>query len=232
MSAVHVVSHMTVSIDGRITGFPVDMGLHYEVAARFAADAVLTSSATLLDGAAREGIDLSLDDVPSTGDPVATEVAADAGDAPWLVIVDSRGRVRRLGWLRAQPYWSDVIVAASAATPAHRLAALRRAAVAHVVVGDERVDLPALLDALAERYDVHRVRVDAGGTLTGALLAAGLIDELHVIIAPYVVGTLPVGPTLADGLTDAARRHVLVRVDALRDGHVLLRYRPSDDAAR
>ena len=50
-----------------------------------------------------------------------------------------------------------------------------------------RVDLPALMRALATR-GVNELHVEAGAKLTGALLDAGLIDELLLYMAPRVIG--------------------------------------------
>jgi diaminohydroxyphosphoribosylaminopyrimidine deaminase/5-amino-6-(5-phosphoribosylamino)uracil reductase len=52
---------------------------------------------------------------------------------------------------------------------------------------DRRVDLPALLRALAER-GINEVHVEAGAKLNGALLEAGLVDELLLYLAPTVLG--------------------------------------------
>jgi diaminohydroxyphosphoribosylaminopyrimidine deaminase / 5-amino-6-(5-phosphoribosylamino)uracil reductase len=53
--------------------------------------------------------------------------------------------------------------------------------------GEARVDLVALLHALADR-GVNEVHVEAGAKLNGALLQAGLIDELLLYVAPAVIG--------------------------------------------
>ena len=52
---------------------------------------------------------------------------------------------------------------------------------------DGRIDLGAMLDALGAR-GVNEVHVEAGAKLNGALLAAGLIDELLLYVAPCVIG--------------------------------------------
>ena len=52
---------------------------------------------------------------------------------------------------------------------------------------DGRVDLPAMLHALAER-DILELHVEAGAKLNGALLDAGLVDELLLYVAPSVLG--------------------------------------------
>lgn len=50
-----------------------------------------------------------------------------------------------------------------------------------------RVSLPALMARLAER-EINTVHVEAGPTLSGALLASGLVDELLVYQAPCLIG--------------------------------------------
>ncbi|MEP7329755.1 MAG: bifunctional diaminohydroxyphosphoribosylaminopyrimidine deaminase/5-amino-6-(5-phosphoribosylamino)uracil reductase RibD [Betaproteobacteria bacterium] len=50
-----------------------------------------------------------------------------------------------------------------------------------------RVDLAAMMQALGAR-EVNELHVEAGAKLNGALLEAGLVDELLVYIAPRVIG--------------------------------------------
>ena len=52
---------------------------------------------------------------------------------------------------------------------------------------DGRIDLPAMLDVLGAR-GINEVHVEAGAKLNGALLAAGLGDELLVYLAPCLLG--------------------------------------------
>jgi diaminohydroxyphosphoribosylaminopyrimidine deaminase/5-amino-6-(5-phosphoribosylamino)uracil reductase len=50
-----------------------------------------------------------------------------------------------------------------------------------------KVDLAAMLRDLARR-DVNELHVEAGAGLNGALLAAGLVDELLLYVAPSILG--------------------------------------------
>ena len=50
------------------------------------------------------------------------------------------------------------------------------------------VDLASMLESLAADYSVNEVLVEAGPTLCGAFLKAGLVDELVVYIAPRILG--------------------------------------------
>jgi 2,5-diamino-6-(ribosylamino)-4(3H)-pyrimidinone 5'-phosphate reductase len=153
------------------------------------------------------------------------------GTLPWLVVADSRARLTRLAWLRGQPYWHDVLILCGAAAPAEHLARLRRHHVEYLVAGDDRVDLTAALHGLADRYGVRTVRVDAGGTLNGQLLRAGLVDEISLVVAPHLAGTAPAGPVhLVDGLAGGeAPQLSLIDVQRLRGDHVWLRYAVTGD---
>ncbi len=52
---------------------------------------------------------------------------------------------------------------------------------------DGRIDLPAMLCALAAR-GINELHVEAGAKLNGALLSAGVVDEILVYLAPCVLG--------------------------------------------
>ena len=62
------------------------------------------------------------------------------------------------------------------------------AEVVEVASVEGRVDLPAAMGLLADR-GVNEVLVEAGATLTGALLQAGLADELVIYMAPHIMGS-------------------------------------------
>lgn len=51
-----------------------------------------------------------------------------------------------------------------------------------------RIDLPALLAELGRR-EVNELLVEAGATLAGAFVAAGLVDELVIYTAPLLLGS-------------------------------------------
>lgn len=82
---------------------------------------------------------------------------------------------------------------------------------------DGQLDLHAVLAALAEG-GINEVQVEAGATLSGAFLRAGLVDELLLYMAPVLLGER--GRPLFDGLgIDAmAQRLQLETVDTRRTG--------------
>jgi diaminohydroxyphosphoribosylaminopyrimidine deaminase/5-amino-6-(5-phosphoribosylamino)uracil reductase len=58
-----------------------------------------------------------------------------------------------------------------------------------IVLPDENdnVDLVKMMQTLAD-FEINEVLVEAGGKLNGALIHAGLVDELVVYLAPYLIG--------------------------------------------
>ena len=56
------------------------------------------------------------------------------------------------------------------------------------ITEDYQVDLRAALEKLAE-LEINEVLVEAGPTLSGALIQAGLVDELIIYLAPKLLGS-------------------------------------------
>jgi diaminohydroxyphosphoribosylaminopyrimidine deaminase/5-amino-6-(5-phosphoribosylamino)uracil reductase len=80
--------------------------------------------------------------------------------------------------------------------------------------GLDQVDLQALLSCLAER-EINEVLLETGATLSGAMLRAGLIDELVVYMAPSLMGDAARGLFHLPGLDEMAQR-VRLKIDDIR----------------
>ncbi|MDP1681966.1 MAG: bifunctional diaminohydroxyphosphoribosylaminopyrimidine deaminase/5-amino-6-(5-phosphoribosylamino)uracil reductase RibD [Burkholderiales bacterium] len=78
---------------------------------------------------------------------------------------------------------------ACATDDAAKIQALRSAGAEVLVLAGSngRVDLTRLLQVLAER-EVNELMIEAGATLNGALLNAGLVDEMVLYLAPILLG--------------------------------------------
>lgn len=114
------------------------------------------------------------------------------------------------------------IVITTAAAPEPRRADLAAAGADVVVAGEERVDLRRALDALAER-GLLRVCCEGGPTLFADMIAAGLVDQLCLTVAPLLTGAG--APRIAEGVP-GPEPLVLELVSALtEDGFLMLRYR-------
>ncbi|MEJ7746458.1 MAG: bifunctional diaminohydroxyphosphoribosylaminopyrimidine deaminase/5-amino-6-(5-phosphoribosylamino)uracil reductase RibD [Luteimonas sp.] len=133
--------------------------------------AILTGSGTVLSDDPQ--LTVRFDNGPEAGRPFV---------APLRVVLDpglatvARGRVREGDAPTLYLYAPD-------AKPPHGFTAQHAA----VPVSAGRFDLDAVLKLLAER-GINEVQVEAGATLAGAFLAAGLVDELLLYVAPVLLG--------------------------------------------
>ncbi len=125
---------------------------------------------------------------------------------PLRVVVDSALRTPVQAKLLSLPGSTLVVTASNDAARAEAL----RAAGAEVLqlVKDGHVDLSALLGALAQR-EVNEVLVEAGSTLSGALLEAGLVDELVLYYAPVLLGDRGRGMFHLDSIVNMSDRKTL-----------------------
>jgi 5-amino-6-(5-phosphoribosylamino)uracil reductase len=100
--------------------------------------------------------------------------------------------------------------------------------VATVVDGGDPVDLHRMMADLHAR-GVGRLMVEGGGTVHTQFLTAGLVDELHLVIAPFFVGDSRAPRFVGDGRFPWGPDHRAVLADVRQIGDVvLLRYALSD----
>jgi diaminohydroxyphosphoribosylaminopyrimidine deaminase/5-amino-6-(5-phosphoribosylamino)uracil reductase len=114
-------------------------------------------------------------------DPQLTVRAIDTPRQPVKVVVDRHGELPATARLLAG---GEVIVVTAAAPKAAWPGNVQTMILPD---RDGRIDLGAMLAALAAR-GINELHVEAGARLNGALLAAGLVDELLVYVAPCILG--------------------------------------------
>ena len=208
---------MVASVDGgaAVGGVTADLGGEADAVAfrrlRAATDAILVGAGTVRD----EGYG----PVGGNAERRADRVARGLAERPRLVIVTGSLNLDADHRVFADPDHPPLIVT-HARAPGDREE--RLAGVAEVVrLGDDDVDLLALLRDLCDR-GYPRVLCEGGPSLNGALLAAGLIDEVFLTVAPALVGgdasRIVVGPDL-DQPVDLALIGLYEH-----DGELLVRY--------
>jgi 2,5-diamino-6-(ribosylamino)-4(3H)-pyrimidinone 5'-phosphate reductase len=142
-------------------------------------------------------------------------------------MVRGRGWAWWVRWQHTGGGGMDLLVLVCRATPQRYLAYLRRSAIPYLVAGDDRVDLLGVLRRMADRLGVSCVVSKAGGGLNGALLRAGLVDEVQMILLPALIGgretaTSFDGSQLRDDELPTSLR--LISTQTTADGAVWLRY--------
>lgn len=160
---------------------------------RAQSSAILSSSATVL--ADNPSLTVRWSELDSESQRLVDEAEL---RQPVRVIVDSQNRVtpdhkliEQLGetWLMRQQvddrHWPETVTQIS------------------VPLRDSQLDLVALMMVLGQRQ-INSVWVEAGATLAGALIQAGLVDELIVYVAPKLLGNDARGLCQLAGLTQLA----------------------------
>jgi len=118
-----------------------------------------------------------------------------------------------------------VFICTSAQTEPDSIAWLEDQGAEVIVCGESRVELATCLGTLSE-LGIERVMVEGGSTLVAALLAAGLVDELQLAVAPLLFGG-ETAPTPVGGPgwpRDKAIELRLAETTTSDDGDVVLRY--------
>jgi 2,5-diamino-6-(ribosylamino)-4(3H)-pyrimidinone 5'-phosphate reductase len=219
----YVISHMVPSVDGRIvtSRWPLPEGLlgEYErTAATFHADAWMIGRVSMEPYAGRA----TVPGKRSTHIPRTDFVAR--RDAPsYAIALDPSGKLR---WTSGSIDGEHVVAVLTEKVPDRYLAFLRARGVSYLFGGRARVDLGGVLRKLRSRFGIRRLLLDGGGKINGSFLAAGLVDELSVLVAPVADGSTGT-PSLFDAKEGRGpmRRLELRSVARRRGGLVWLRYR-------
>jgi riboflavin biosynthesis pyrimidine reductase len=105
------------------------------------------------------------------------------------------------------------------------LAGLRGDGISYIFAGRDELDLALALEILNRELGVARLLVEGGGVINGALLRAGLIDEISLILCPALDGAVG-APSVFDGAGGPApvRTVRLMESRLLDGGSVWLRY--------
>jgi riboflavin biosynthesis pyrimidine reductase len=151
------------------------------------------------------------------------------GHRGWFIMVDSKGRAR---WgFKQWPSeewkgWHLMVIVANQ-TPCEYLAYLQRENIPYLIAGEDRVNLKLALEKMKSLLGVTSIVSTSPGKLGGALLRAGLIDEVNVLFIPALIGgsetpTLFKSPELKPNQWPTQLKLIWTQVQS--DGRVWLRY--------
>jgi riboflavin-specific deaminase-like protein len=105
-------------------------------------------------------------------------------------------------------HFSPLVILVAGRISRAKLKELRGVADAVEIFGEREIDFHAAFRWLRKKWNVKRLLCEGGGKLNGALVQAGLVDELHLTVCPKIFGGKN-APTIAEGagafnLADAA----------------------------
>lgn len=68
------------------------------------------------------------------------------------------------------------------------LAELAADGVSYIVAEGAKINLAGMLETLSDTFGIKRLLLEGGGTVNGSFLAAGLVDEVNVLVGPAFDG--------------------------------------------
>jgi 2,5-diamino-6-(ribosylamino)-4(3H)-pyrimidinone 5'-phosphate reductase len=231
---LRLVTFNLASIDGRIAVSPSTpswLDPRWKPVERFEPVDVLTLHGTRVSLEGSNSF-TGRDDPPAVFDNADTGVRA--GDflpaqlrthsGRWVVVIDSRARVR---WTHFEEDETKLAVLLSRTTPAAYRLFLREHDVPYFEAGEDGVDLARAVHRLGEAFRTDCIISDGGGVLNGALLRAGLVDEIDIQFLPAVVGRTE-APAIFEsydlGTSGSIRDLQLISAERRPDGSVFIRY--------
>ena len=221
MNKPYIVCHMMTSVDGRIdcamTEHLPGVEEYYETLDALDAPSRVSGRVTAQLELAQAGTFES-----ETATPLGHEAFFKAENAAgYEIVADTRGTLRWDGAEGERPW----LILTSEQVSREYLAYLDGLHISWIACGRERIDFVRACAILADEFGVARMAVVGGGQINAAFLAAGLLDEVSILVGAGFDGRGGKGAVF-DGLP--MERGVtplkLAGVKAFESGAVWLRY--------
>ena len=178
-----VIVHSSVSLDGSLLGFEVDMAAHYRIVGSYKADIHLIGSNTVVAGLKMFNPKIPKEQEKDFSKPKRS------GKLPLWVIPDSSGKLQgKLHVLRQFELCRDIVILTTNATPKGYLRYLTERNYDWHYMGKRPLDYSQALKLLAKTYGAKTVLTDSGKILNGILINNGLVDEISLLVHPVIVG--------------------------------------------
>lgn len=224
----YVICHMVCSVDGRIWGSRwrpkanVVANLFERLHDQLGGGSWLCGRVTAQEFARGKG-----KTYPPTDQVLPRENWFATRDAKaWGVFLDADGKAC---WERSEIGGDAILVILTEAVPDSHLAGLRKDGVSYIFAGTTEIDLAAALETLNRELGIERLMLEGGGGANGALLRAGLIDELSLVISPTIDGSSGAPTVFNSGDKDLGpapiESMILTSHEVLDGGAVWLRYK-------
>lgn len=120
----------------------------------------------------------------------------------------------------------DMVIVLDRTAAQDYLEYLRDKGISYIVM-DMATDLPAVMCALGEHFGIKSISLQGGGIINGEMLAAGLLDELSLVVYPGIDGNSQ-SPSafeyVGDGRAADGQALEFISAEVLSYGIVWMRY--------
>lgn len=99
----------------------------------------------------------------------------------YAIALDPSGKVH---FSSGELYGDHVVVLLGRDVPDSHLAELAADGVSYLVFETAELDVGAMLSVLGDELGIHRILLEGGANVNGSMMAAGLVDELSLVVAP------------------------------------------------
>ena len=151
------------------------------------------------------------------------DFVAPGGHELFAIAIDPHGR---LAWKSSDIDGDHVIAVLCGRVSDEYLAFLRERGVSFVLAGKNDVDLALALEKIGAGFGIRTLMLEGGGRVNGGMLAAGLIDEVSILVVPVADGRVGTPAVFDVDRGGAAPRHLTLEAVERRSGEMIwLRYR-------
>jgi 2,5-diamino-6-(ribosylamino)-4(3H)-pyrimidinone 5'-phosphate reductase len=220
----YVVCHMVPSLDGRIVTknwkLPPKILAEYErTAGTFNAEAWMIGRISMEPYAGKTRVPARK--VPQ---PIPrTDFIARRDAESYAIALDPSGK---LTWKSGAIDEEHVVTILTEQVSDDYLAFLQSKGVSYLFGGKTELNLKKVLEKLKKEFGIQKLLLEGGGKINGSFLAADLIDELSVLVAPIADGSIGT-PSLFDAKEGKgpARHLKLVSFEKCAGDLLWLRYK-------
>ncbi len=196
MNRPYVICHMMTAVDGRID---CAMTEHLPGLQEYYSTLDALNAPTRISGRVTAQLEMALPgsfesaSSETLGKPAFSKAAEAEG---YEVVVDTRGT---LLWEETEENERPLLIMTSEQVRKDYLAYLDSKRISWIACGREHIDLRRGCEILASEFSVSRAAVVGGGHINAGFLAAGLLDEVSILIGAGIDGRAGM-PAVFDGL--------------------------------
>jgi 2,5-diamino-6-(ribosylamino)-4(3H)-pyrimidinone 5'-phosphate reductase len=228
MTRPYVICHMCTTLDGkilvdrwgRLPGGNTGGELFETTAASFGIGSWLVGTHTMKEFAAKRPGRLARSSQPI----LHQDFLADPRARRFAIGTDAKGVLR---FDKNEVEGDHVVLLVTERVSRDYLAHLRKVRVSYLFCGKKHLDIRVALQKIGAELKIRKLLLQGGGAFNGAVLKAGLVDEISQVIVPLVDGGAGVTSVfeIADPAPRAAAKLRMMKRRTLPGGVQWLRYK-------